>query len=253
MSPSEILASHYFDAHGISWEFEPTLATSKVLDFRLTRGGDVCVCDVKAFDSNDFFDVAEPEDIGDGMTVLVRKQSDMLRPIKGAIRRAARQFKELADANLPLIVMLVNDKHLTIPLIPDSILAAMYGDAEHRIWDDPEGTRETILTRNGILTSQHPYVSGVAVLRVERVAEAEIRKWMEANIAEYESSEALLAAAINNESKFSRAVNFSLDVYESASDTATPIPRTLFTGENDTRWATAPAIEQLQLVNGMWV
>ncbi len=291
MNESERQFATYLNLYGYQWEHEPDLGPAKRADFLVTRGGDQMLCEVKAFvhgdlfstplaplvdgagtddveeddegsdddeDSEDDEDSDDEEEVGGsgsgrGLPRLVyrRDPTQMVKPIRGQLREAAKKYREFAGLGLPLVDILVNDCHLHIPMHDQAIVSAMYGDASVRLSLD-SGEATVVLGRNGALTNHGQYISGVGVLRVTELSELWLQEWKLDNADKFATAAELIADLQAKENLVPRGVRLSIDLFETASDTAVPIPRTEFTGEFDERysWAGASCVPLEQTTDG---
>jgi hypothetical protein len=140
--------------------FEPDLGVAKRPDYLVARAGSEAVCEVKEFDAK-----ANPPPVGGGMRSMV----DVLRPVRQKIRDAAKQLKPLRDCGRPLVVVLANPQGAFVRLGPREMVWAMYGDPAFEFTADPAtgesvGEAGFVVTRNGRLRNDHPYVSAVVVV-----------------------------------------------------------------------------------------
>lgn len=140
--------------------YEPELGVAKRPDYLVIRADSEAICEVKEFDAK-----ANPAPMDGGM----RSMEDVLRPVRQKIRDAAKQLKPLRDCGRPLVVVLANPRGAFVRLGPHEIVWSMYGDpafefATDAVTGEPIGEGGFIVTRNGRLRNDHPYISAVMVV-----------------------------------------------------------------------------------------
>jgi hypothetical protein len=86
------------------------------------------------------------------------------------VAAAARQLKPLASQGLPLVAILANPSGAPVDLEVRHVLAALYGNPRWVVTIDPQiggsvGEPRFELGRDGKLTTDHPYLGGVGLLR----------------------------------------------------------------------------------------
>ena len=217
----------YLDALGLEHEYEPDLGTKKKPDYRVTTPTGSVVCEVKAF---------SPQPMpAEGF--YVREMREVLTTSRNSIRSAARQLRELAGQRLPLVIVLANpaDAHVSL----DHVVHAMYGDMQGVITGHGDGSTssELLATLNGRLRNDHPYVSGVLVLRKGSRQQDALREWQPSRD---DLTPAEFTAELNGYLESITA--HGLDTYLEASYVeapgreATPLPEGVFVGEHAYRW-----------------
>jgi hypothetical protein len=109
----------------------------------------------------------------------------------------------------------------------------------------PAGEGRLELGRDGKLTNDHPYVSAVVLLRRRELAtdaagdiSAEVRARFSQAPTTREERVEQAAATIKeiNRHKLPEGHYFYVDVIETASESAVPLPEQWFDGPRDTRW-----------------
>jgi hypothetical protein len=173
-------------------------------------------------------------------------------PIRSHIREAATQLKPLQALKLPLVVVLANPEGAIVDLSVKHVVAALYGNPVFAMQIDPaagsavnKGRFE--LGRDGKLTNDHPYISAVALLRrrehrqdkIDEIAAAETAEHAPGDLAEA-SVQALRLLRRLNQAELPEGDYVYLDVIETASASAMPLPQDWFAGERDSRWRLSP-------------
>jgi hypothetical protein len=217
----------YLDALDLEHEYEPNLGTTKKPDYLVTTPTGPVVCEVKAF--------SPPQMPAEGF--YVRDMREVLATSRNSIRSAAKQLRELAGRGIPLVVVLANpaDAHVAL----DQVVNAMYGDMQAVItrYDDGATTSEWLATLNGKLRNDHPYVSGVLVVRRGSRQQDALREWQP-------SREDLTAEEFTAElnAYLASITTDGLDTYfeatyvEAPGRDATSLPEGVFVGEHAYRW-----------------
>ena len=95
--------------------------------------------------------------------------------------------------------------------------------------------------------TDHPYVSAIAVVRREVHAAAWAGVWFDENRARYgDDTESLVAAFAEASKDAPSGDELYLEVFETLSPTAVPLPRSVFAGPRDRRWV--PTADRTALV-----
>jgi hypothetical protein len=241
--PAEARFERYLRELGYSQVHHPDLGTGKRPDYLVRTRHHELVCEVKSFDTDGAFRDAGP--------IGARSQQKVLAPIRKQIGKAAEQLKGIPDR--PLVVVLANPRRCPVPLAPVSVMAAMYGDitVEIPVNADESGAHATWTTgANRKLAvfdpeigeqvgGHHEYISAVAVLRQKDLAFREwSRRWKERNrdssSTTHEETAAFLDEAWGDGVPHSDDVH--MDIFETISDQAVPLPRDAFNGPHDRRW-----------------
>lgn len=235
---AELRFARYLDERGYTYEYEPDLGIPKRPEYLIDAMGQPVVAEVKSFTT---FGVLE------GMTpgqVRTRSLTDALRPVRRQISEAAGQLRGLRDRGWPLMVVLANPAGRPVPLESSMVIAAMYGDLEYQVPIAEDGTAgefRPVLGRNGKLTMDHAYISAVAVARRRDHADAWFAAWFDEHRAEYGLERAMVAAVTAAAAKDAPVgEDVFLEVFETVSDTAVPLPRDRFNGPLDIRWVPTP-------------
>jgi hypothetical protein len=204
----ESLFKRYLTKQGYTdYEYEPEwLNPPKKPDFLMNTTSGEAVIEVETFETWGLF-----KDLKAGM-IATQSLEKTLRPIRRAISHAADQMKGIKDR--PLVVVLANPDN-RVPLSPQFVMAAMYGDPEFvfpadrqqpGFWHAGRNGRLHLVNERGVEHGNHAYVSAVAVLR-------------ETALSTRSSGPAV-----------------TLDVFETMSDRCAPLPSSLFAHDGDTRW-----------------
>lgn len=228
----------YLDERGYRWEHEPDhLGTIKNPDYIVHADGRTLACEVKAFNTEG----ALARKPGRGVAVGSRTMKEVLAPHRDDIKKAAAQLKELRDRGWPLIVVLSNPCGFAVPTHPRLVIAAMYGDPEMVApWlpDDSLGDFTMVAGANGKLRNYHPYISAVAMLQIRPHARAWSAQWIADHRDEYPDRLALAAGLLEvAPTQAPKGDDVYLDVVETISATAAPLPRDIFDGPLDRRFA----------------
>lgn len=231
--PGELLFERYLAEHGGEiLAYEPDLGTSKRPDYLVRVAGQEVVVEVKSFDTQLRLPVPGPGGFVPGPPFnAVRKK----------ITVAAEQLKGISP--YPLVVVLANPGHLPLPLSANQMIAAMYGDHEVTFTDDGlqwrtgRNGRLHVDEPDGTVRGNHPYLSAVAVLRCTDAADAWATAWLQRDGGSHPNVFAAYTAALTRaEQSGVHGDTVSLDVFETVSEAAVPLPRNVFTGPTDTRW-----------------
>jgi hypothetical protein len=214
----------YLLDHGYTpGEHEPDLTDQGVdsrPDFLPTNtDGERIVCEVKAFGPNRLTKLLR---LGRAFTT---GGDELWTPVRDQVRAAARTLKPVQSFGLPLVVVITN----THP--------GVFVDLS------VETVTRTLLGRGGKLTRDHRYLSAIALLRREDYAYVEQRQvtahvrettpgWDE--LSRQEQITRYLEALDGR--TFSEGASNWLDVIETRSVTATPLPDDWFASPRDGRW-----------------
>lgn len=213
------------------------LGTPKRPDFLIQAGAHEVVVEVKTFDPPTIPHSARHSG-------FVRRD---LGPVRSRIGAGAKQLRRISGR--PLVVLLTSPLDPFVPLSYMDVMEAMYGDLVMAY--DEEGPLNAYLGRNaklrivepdGSLYGDHAHLSAVAVLRCAPAMERRIAVWLRDNIGRYRTDlEAFVDALHHAEDQADHEDMVYLDVFETVSAAAVPLPRDLFNGPHDGRWGeTAP-------------
>ncbi|MFJ2937939.1 hypothetical protein ACIO8G_34890 [Streptomyces sp. NPDC087219] len=244
---AEARVARYLRERGYTFEVEPEFGTGRHPDYLISAGKHSIVAEVKAFETYGMFANAVPGQ------VMTRSLSDALAPIRGKIKEAAGQLKGLQDRGWPLVVVLDNPAGRPIPLdSPYMILSAMYGDLTLNAPLEPEGVLgefRAVAGRNGKLRNDHAYISAVAVVRREDHAALWAAQWFDEHREAFgpggaedgdQGTRAMVAAFAEASKDAPEGDDIFLEVFETLSDSAVPLPRDVFNGPRDRRWVPNP-------------
>ena len=244
----------YLCEHGYEHEYKPSFdGVSTHPDFLARRGGVEMVCEVKGFE--------EPPPLerrsASGQPVML-SDDEVYRPMRNAVREAARQLRPLAGSPYPLVVVLANPMGFFVDLNIDRLVEAMYGNPGWVGQFNPDEGRVENLRfeygRDGRLRNDHPYISGVAILHERELAREHYDRWwanwkqtreplenpsFDGIIAEAEAAQEAWHAS-------EEAVNvpegsvYLVEVLTTGSPEAVPVPSNVFDGPRDRRVERVP-------------
>jgi hypothetical protein len=241
----------YLQAHGYEYEYEPTFEPEIPTrpDFKVWRGGAEMVCEVKGFEE---MPPVERRVSGTSQPTMLSSK-EVLGPMRGAVREAARNLKPLAGSPWPLVVVLANPMRFKVFLSLDNLVEAMFGDlGVAGAFNAEKGQVENMqfeYGRDGRLRNDHPYISAVAILNELELAAEYKGKWYEdwkesrempANPSYEEvAAEVIAAEEAWQGSDASRDVPegnaYWVDVLTTGSPEAVPLPENVFDGPRDSR------------------
>ncbi|MBC2904812.1 hypothetical protein [Streptomyces cupreus] len=243
---AEARVARYLNERGYTFAVEPDLGIDKRPDFLVTAAGHTVVAEVKAFETYGMFTDAVPNQL------MARSLKEALRPIRRQIANAAGQLRGLQDRGWPLVVVLDNPAGRPIPIdSPHMVISAMYGDFRMEapvLADGSLSDFQAVAGRNGKLTNDHPYISAVAVVRREDHAAAWAAQWFDTHQADFGDDVTALSASFAEASATDAPLGDEvfLEIFETISPTAVPLPRDIFNGPRDLRWV--PNAERTGLV-----
>lgn len=242
---AEARVARYLRERGYTFEVEPDFDTGRHPDYLITAGEHTLVAEVKAFETYGMFENAIPGQ------VMSRSLSEALAPIRKQIKKAAGQLKGLRDRGWPLVIVLDNPGGRPIPFdSPHMILSAMYGDLTLQapaLRDGALGDFRGVAGRNGSLRNDHPYVSAIAVVRREDHAAQWAGAWFNEHRAQFgDDVQALVAAFTEASQGAPEGDDLFLEVFETLSTEAVPLPRDVFNGPRDRRWI--PSADRTALI-----
>jgi len=240
----------YLRTHDYEYEYEPPFDPEIPTrpDFIARRGDAELVCEVKGFE-----EVPPVERRVRGAThPMMLSAREVLGPMRGAVREAARNLKPLAGSPWPLIVVLANPLELKVFLSMDRLTEAMVGDLGVAGAYNPEqGQVENMrfeYGRDGRLRNDHPYISAVAILHEHPLAAEYHAEWLaewkkgreEKNRTDDEIAAGAVAAHEAWLESEARANAPEGDVYwiellTTGYPDAVPVPEDLFNGPRDRR------------------
>lgn len=229
----ELLFEHYLAEHGGEiLAYEPDLGTAKRPDYLVRMASQDVVVEVKSFNTQ----LPDPI-VGSGgfaatpLYTLVRKK----------ITVGAEQLKGIEA--YPLVVVLANPRHLPLPLSGHEMTAVMYGDHEVAFtndgvqWQAGRNGKLHVAQPDGTVRGNHPYLSAVAVLRCTYAADALTAVWQHEDDGSSSNALAAYHAALARAAQSGfHGGRISLDVFETVSESAVPLPDNVFAGPADRRW-----------------
>jgi hypothetical protein len=242
------LFERYLREHGYeAGPHEPDLAEhgiAKRPDFLPELGELQIACEVEQFTSGAS---ALERRLADQRTISASGK-EVYGPIRNHVAKAAQQLKPLTALELPLVVVLANPEGAMIDLSVQHVLSALYGDPTFTMKIDPtvgaavgEGRLE--FGRDGKLTNDHPYLSAIALLRrrehrADRIAEiaAEERSDRDPSDLDEATTEALKLLQRLDREHLPEGDYLYVDLIETLSDAAIPLPEAWFDHERDSRW-----------------
>jgi hypothetical protein len=237
--------ARYLRERGYTFDRESDLGIPSRPDFAISANGHTVVAEVKSFDTDGIFEGLAPGQLG------ARGASEAFGPIRRQIKKAASQLRSLSDRGLPLVVVLDNPAGKPVPISsPYMIMSAMYGDLMMQAdisTDGSLGRWQALAGRNGKLRNDHQYLSAVVVIRHEFEATKWAAAWFEERRAAFgvEDTRTLSAAFLEASKSAPGGDEIYVEVYESLSTAATPLPRDVYDGPRDTRWAPNDARDSL--------
>jgi hypothetical protein len=246
----ELLFKRYVDEYNYDiLANERDFGTGKKPDFLLRRADQAVVVEVKSFTPQPT--VLPPEPGGFAACSSVEA-------VRNTIKKAAGQLKGIHG--YPLVIVLTNPLNSMTPLASYDVYQAMYGDMQFSFNDD--GGRQWRTGRNGRLhvgepdgsdRGHHEYVSAVIVARSAPTVDAQATAWLNQRGTEYLNAMVAYTDALQHAERegTSNATTVRLDVFETVSDAAYPLPRTIFDGPYDTRWGVISAGHYGRLVPPM--
>lgn len=230
--PGELLFERYLAERGAEiLAYEPDLGTRKRPDYLIRMGGHEVVVEVESFNT------AAPVPVA-GAGGFVRPP---FKAVRNKITAGAEQLKGITS--YPLVVVLANPQNLPLPLSANQMIAAMYGDQEVTFTDDGltwrtgRNGRLHVDEPDGTMRGNHPYLSAVAVLRVTYAADGWATAFLQQNDGRYPNVLAAFTAALTRAAQDNAHHDaVSLDVFETVSAAAVPLPEAVFNGSTDSRW-----------------
>jgi hypothetical protein len=242
------LFERYLQEHGYEvGPHEPDLTElgiAKRPDFLPGLGELQIACEVEQFTSGAS---ALERRLADQRTVPASGK-DVYGPIRNHVAKAAQQLKPLTALELPLVVVLANPERAMIDLSVQHVLSALYGDPTFAMEIDPtvgaavgEGCLE--FGRDGKLTNDHPYLSAIALLRrrehrADRVAEIAGEERGDRDPSDFDeaTTEALKLLKRLDREELPQGDYVYVDLIETMSEAAVPLPEAWFDDERDSRW-----------------
>jgi len=230
--PGELLFERYIAQHGGEiLAKEPDLGTRKRPDYLIRLAGHEIVVEVKSFNAT--VPVPQP-----GRT---EASPSPFTSVRKKIMDGAAQLKGISP--YPLMVVLANPRNLPLPLSANQMIAAMYGDPEATVtedglwWRTGGNGRLHVEEPDGTVRGHHPYVSAVGVLRGATTADAAAAVILNQGDGRHTNVlDAFTTAVTQAEPGGVEGDAVSIDVFETVSTPAVPLPADVFCGPADTRW-----------------
>ncbi|MFD0636394.1 hypothetical protein ACFQ9X_37305 [Catenulispora yoronensis] len=231
----EALFERYVTENGYKiLDRHPDLGTQKRPDYLVLAAGVEVVVEVESFN------LPSAASVGDVALLDMRPQ---LKNVRNKITAGAEQLKGIDG--YPLAVVLANPKNAHLPLEGPMFEGALYGDPMITI--DGDGETDMRFGRNGRLhvteldgsvRGNHPHLSAVAVLRRSYSDEAHAAAMQASQSLGYENILATVREAHRRMAEMGEDATQAvcLDIYETVSRSAIPLPRDVFAGPHDTRW-----------------
>ncbi len=233
--PGEALFRRYLDEVGYEiLAYEPDLGTPKRPDFLIRADGREVVVEVESFGTPP-------------MPVAPRSgcvsMTPQLKAVRNKVSAGAAQLKGIEG--YPLVVVLANPRNSSVPLEGPMFISALFGDMNVSFapggglfFHAGRNGRLHVTEPDGSVHGNHPHLSAVAVLRHAYPQDA----WADAmrhsqevgNTGPLDVLRQAQQMLARQTATFAEAV--CLDVFESVSASAVPLPREVFAGPRDTRW-----------------
>jgi hypothetical protein len=233
--PGEALFERYLKINGYDvLAYEPDLGTEKRPDYLIRAAGHEVVVEVESFSTPPM-----PLTPRNGFVNMTPR----LKTVRNKITAGAEQLKGIEHR--PLVVVLANPRNSWVPLEGHVFIGALFGDSQVSFAPDGElffhsgrNGRLHVKEPDGSVRGNHPYLSAVAVLRFVYRQDAWTLAMAQSQKAGHDNPLAAVREAYHVLGQQGEAVaeTVCLDVYESLSETAVPLPREVFAGPHDTRW-----------------
>jgi len=214
-------------------------------DYLPTAEGEQIACEVKQFGKGSKLERRLAE-----QSAGTIPDTELYGPIRNQVKEAAKQLKPLVSRRIPLVVVLANPEEVWVDLSVQNVIAALYGNPQWTMQIDTatgaavdDGHLE--LGRDGKLTNDHAYLSAVALLRRRELALdarneilTELRKSYDGEATTAEERQRRAVAAIEEMERHDLPDGhyFYVEVIETLSQEAVPLPEAWFSGERDRRW-----------------
>lgn len=212
----------------------PDLGTPKRPDYLVLADGVEVVVEVESFN----LPPARP--VGDVALLDMRPE---LKKVRNKITAGAEQLKGIEG--FPLVVVLANPNNTRLPLEGLMFMGALYGDPVTTITEGGEtdmrfgrNGRLHVTELDGSVRGNHPHLSAVAVLRRSYSREAHAAAMRASQSLRYENVLATAREAFRLVAEMGEGATqaICLDIHETVSRSAVPLPRHVFAGPYDTRW-----------------
>jgi len=247
LDDGEALFERYLKAraYGIL-AYHPDLGTPKRPDYLISDGHRQVVVEVESFNRPPL----SVDHLRNGCVSMVPQ----LKAVRNKITAGAKQLKGIE--NYPLVVVLANPRNSWVPLEGAMFLGALFGDMQYSFLSNGEGIlragrngRLYVAEPDGSTHGNHPYLSAVAVLRLCYSQDAWGAAMSKAQEIRYTHPLAVIREANRLVTKYDETAveGICLDVYETVSKLAVPLPRDIFDGPEDTRWGVTAVGEYDQI------
>jgi hypothetical protein len=233
--PGEALFERYLQANGYDiLAYESDLGTAKRPDYLVRAAGHEVVVEVESFNTPPM-----PLSPRSGAVSMVPR----LKAVRSKIKAGAEQLKGIEGS--PLVVVLANPRNSWVPLEGPMFIGALFGDVQASFAPDGgvifhagRNGRLHVKEPDGSVRGYHSYLSAVAVLRFVYPKAAWASAMQQSQQVGNDDPRSIVREANQLLARQGQAAAESvcLDVFESVSGTAVPLPREVFAGPHDTRW-----------------
>lgn len=236
---SEVRFESYLSEHGYVFEHEPDLGVPKRPDYLISEAatGAHGVVEIKEFTTTR---ITERLHKGGGTAALSPKE--VYGAVRGAVDAAARQLRDLAKQERPLVIALANPHFADVHLDVEHVLEALYGNPAYSIPIDREtgaaaGEGEHFLSRDGVLTVNHQFISAVLIVHERQLAQ----DWADAEIKKFDDAWDFLQHAVEARKRGeapegSRRFITVIHTIAAAQGKAVALPGEFFSGPDDRAW-----------------
>lgn len=148
-------------------QHEPDLGITRRPDFLVHHAGRPVVIEVKTPSTSP---ILKRTKIVGPNRAFTMGADELHKPIRSAVKEASEQLKPLRERRCALVVAVANPHGLLFDHSAAMVLGALYGNQAVVLpYDNATGTLNAEaaaarFTRNGKLTNDHPYVSGVVLV-----------------------------------------------------------------------------------------
>jgi hypothetical protein len=231
---SEEWFERYLADRGCDWRYEQDLGVEKRPDYLVRCDGLEVVCEVEELG-------VLPAVARRPGRIFALSPHEEFGAVREKIRAAARQLKPLDGRDWPLVAVVADPHAYGHALGADDLIYAMYGNPAVSVPIEGAASEPVFFAgRDGRLTNDHPYISGVAALRIDD----ESSRWYQERIFQ-------LRHAASSQSEFSQLVagitpadapdpRFRIVLVESQSaieGRTARVPRRVFDADTDEWWA----------------
>jgi hypothetical protein len=251
---SEQWFERYLRDHDIEGgdDHHPELGDDRRPDYRVSRGSDVAICEVKEF-TDSALQRRAAQSAGHAFTTSNKEEYGTVRnTISKAAKEQLRPFKDRGEA---LAVVLANPHGVLVHLDdPIQIVTTMYGNQAFSVpvgpGADPSDPGHLVFTDDGALTSLHRYLGAVITLHRRTNAADGQEDWLRENRHRWPETNDLQQANRDAEETLTdpgyKAATATLGDYyfvrvystiSTVTGDAVPVPKDLFNGPHDQYWA----------------